>query len=72
MLSNEIVILSALVVVLIPVPPPTTNVSVNKSTVVVVRSSPLTFKLVATLTEPAAVKRPSAATVNVGIAVAEP
>ena len=69
--SADTVIVLFVTATSIPSPPATVNVSVNKSTVSV-PVSPAIERLVATFTVPAAVKRPWASTVNVGIAVVDP
>ena len=71
--GNAIVtLLSVTVAVISFVVPENVSVSDNNETVSVVDVSSLIVKFVATLTVLAAVKRPCASTVNVGIAVAEP
>ena len=69
--SADTVIVLFVTATSIPSPPATVNVSVKRLTVSV-PVSPAIDRFVATFAVPAAVKRPCASTVNVGIAVADP
>jgi len=69
--SPEIVTVLFVTATSIPSPPATVNVSVNRLTVSV-PVSPAIERFVATSASLAAVKRPCASTVNVGIFVVEP
>ena len=70
--SPAIVIVLFVTVVSIPSPAANVRVSVRRFTVSVVPDSAAIERTVATFTVPAAVKRPCASTVNVGICVVEP
>ena len=70
--SAEIIIESPVTATSIPSPPFTSSVSVKRLIPIVADVSSDIVRVVATSTSPAAVKRPCASTVNVGIFVCDP